>query len=410
MAPLPLLAYRVAMLAALPLLALVTLLPRRGGPALWAERFGIGPARPGALWLHAASNGEAASARRLLETLLAEFPGLEAVVTTHTVTGRALVASWGIGRVHARLAPWDAWPGIAAFMRRWRPCAHLVIESEIWPERLLACQARGIPTALISARLSERSAARWAAAPRSAERLLGTLEGLAPQDEASAARFASLGLPPAALWPVETLKADLPDLERPNDWDRLRAAFPRERTVIAASTHEGEEALAIAAWDRVPGLRLILAPRHPRRLPEVLAAIGARPHTLRGSGRAPEGIYVIDTLGELRALYGLAAMAFVGGSVAPRGGHTPFEPVAEGCVVIHGPDTRNAAPAYEALRAADAALRIEDEEGLASAFALTADPARLAAMADRARAALSGRGGETTARALRLVRDARRGA
>lgn len=379
-APSPTLAlYRAASALALPALALATLAsPRRGGRAGFADRFALGGAAPvgPALWVHAASVGEAASARRLVERCLADHPSLQVLLTVHTVTGRDAAAAWGLPRLSVRLAPWDA-PGAAArVLRRWRPIAHLVVESELWPGRMLACHARGVPVWMAGARISERSARSWARAPGAARALLAPVRLLAAQDEASARRFRALGATEAAMGPIETLKSDLGPAPEPPDMARLRARFARERTVMGASTHPGEEALVLDAFARArrerPDLALILAPRHPRRLAEIepmVAATGLS-HAVRSRGEAPEGaaIYLADTLGELRALYELASVAFVGGSVTPMGGHTPFEPAWAGCVVAHGPDVSNAAPAYAALAEADAAIPVRDAEGLARAF------------------------------------------
>ena len=393
----PLLAlYRTAAALAAPALAAATLASaRRGGPAGLAARFGHGHGPDGpTLWAHAASVGEAASVRRLIERCLADHPALRVLLTVHTTTGRDAAAAWGVPRLEVRLAPWDT-PGAARrLLRRRRPLAHLVVESELWPARIMACHARAVPVWMVGARLSERSARRWTRAPGAARALLGPVAFLSPQDAASAERFATLGAPAAALGPVETLKSDLGPAAEPSDTERLRARFDPARTVMAASTHPGEEALALGAFAlaraEAPDLALVLAPRHPRRLPEIEALVASTglPFAVRSRGDAPEGaaIYVIDTLGELRALYALAGVAFVGGSVTPMGGHTPYEPVAAGCLVAHGPDVSNAAPAYAALAAAGAAIPVSEAEDLAAAF-LTPEPERRR-MAAAARAAL----------------------
>ena len=412
--------YRAAAALAAPALAIGTLASaRRGGRKGYRERFGHGaPAPEGpALWVHAASVGEANSVQRLIERCLADHPDLRILLTVHTLGGRDAAADWGLARVSVRLAPWDTPSAVARILRRWRPLAHLVVESELWPSRLMACHRRGVPVWIVGARLSGRSARRWARAPGAAAALLGPVALLSPQDAASAKRFGALGLPSTALGPVETLKADLGPAPTPIDIDRLHARFDRGATVLAASTHPGEEALAldafVAARHPRPDLALILAPRHPRRLVEVepLVAATGLPHAVRSRGEPPEGaaIYVVDTLGELRALYGLAGVAFVGGSVAPMGGHTPYEPAAAGCAIAHGPDVSNAAPAYAALARAGAAFEVAEAQGLARAFAL---PQReREAMVAAARAALWP-GGEPQVPPLvsRLIAERLRGA
>ena len=392
-----LLFYRAAATLAAPALVAATAgSARRGGTAGLAERFGRGGARPDgpAIWIHAASLGEATSARRLIERCLADHPTLRILLTVHTVTGRDAAAAWGLARVSVRLAPWDTPGAVARILRRWGPLAHLVVESELWPNRILACHRRGVPVWIAGGRLSERSARHWARAPGAARALLGPVALLSPQDAASGERFRALGAAAAALGPVETLKADLGPAAEPADMARLRARFARGATVLAASTHPGEEAFALDAFVRARrergDLALILAPRHPRRLGEIepLAAATGLPHAVRSRGEGPEGaaITVVDTLGELRALYALAGIAFLGGSVTPMGGHTPYEPAAAGCAIAHGPDVSNAAPAYAALAEAGAAIEVRDAAELARAF-LT-PPKALRAMARAARAAL----------------------
>ncbi len=401
--PLSLAAYGIAATALAPAFAAATIPAGRGGPGALPQRFGHGTPRLDAprLWLHAASVGEAAAARGVLAACLAAAPRLNALVTVHTAAGRDAARGWEEPRAEVRLAPWDVPGAQRRLLRAWRPAAHVFVENELWPARLMACARAGVPVLAAGARISERSAARWARhAPRAIAALLRTIAFLCPQDAASGARLVALGLPPGRLGPAETLKAALPPAPALHDAGALAAAFPRRRTVLAASTHPGEEALALAAFAIArrsrPGLRLILAPRHPRRVADVareVRAAGLSP-LLRSDGGTrgladPDCVYVADTLGELRALYEHAALAFVGGSTTDLGGHTPFEPVAAGCAVAHGPDVANAAEPYAALAWAGAAIRVADAEGLAAAFALTGDPAALRAMAARARAALA---------------------
>lgn len=396
--------YGLAAQALAPAYAAATLTARRGGVRALPERFGRGrPALPGPrMWLHAASVGEVAAAKGVLDTCLAAAPDLCALVTAHTATGRDAARRWDEPRAEIRLAPWDVPSAQRRLLRGWQPAAHVFVENELWPARLIACARAGVPVMAAGARISERSADRWARrAPGAIARLLRGIDYLCPQDEASGDRLVALGLPADRLGPAETLKAALPPVPPLPDAARLRDAFPRARTVLAASTHPGEEVLALDAFAAArrarPDLRLMLAPRHPDRANEVAALVRSRGlQALRrtdpdGAGLADPGtVYLVDTLGELRALYGHAALAFVGGSTADLGGHTPYEPVAAGCVVAHGPDTENAAEAYAALAAADAAIMAPDAAGLAEAFALVDAPARLAAMAARARAALAG--------------------
>ena len=375
---------------------------RRGGTGSVSERFGHGG--PGdalpRLWLHGASVGETAAARAVFEAVFEADGSVAAVATAHTLTGRDALLRWTGGRAEVRLAPWDTPASVRRFRRGWSPAAYAFVDSELWPARLLQLARGGTAILGANARISDRSAARWARlAPGLVRALLRRVDLLCPQDEASAERFVRLGLPPERLGPSEALKnAAVASTPLPDE-DALRDALPRERTVLAASTHPGEEALALDAFlcarEGVPALRLIIAPRHPDRAKDVAGEVerrGLRPvlrsgeagHALADSGT----VYVADTLGELRRFYAMASLAFIGGSTGTLGGHAPYEAVAEGCAVVHGPDTASSPDAYAALHRADAALKVEDAGGLADAFALVAQPERLNAMAARAEEAL----------------------
>ena len=394
--------YAAASSLATPFLLMASRRARRGGPAAASERFGHGGPGDGVprLWLHGASVGEAAVARTLFEAMAGADPALEAVATSHTLTGRDALLRWAEDRARVRLAPWDTPGAVGRFLGGWTPAAYLFVDSELWPNRLLRLSSRGAVIIGANARISDRSATRWERiAPSLAAALLSRVDLLCAQDEASAERFVRLGLPRDRLGPSEALKsAGVPDAPL-SDEETLRALLSRDRTVLAASTHPGEEAIAldafVAARSRVPGLRLAIAPRHPDRAAEVADLVGRRGlvpvrRSQDDATRLKDGdaVYLIDTMGELTRFYAMTALAFVGGSTGSLGGHTPFEPVRAGCVVAHGPDTANAAEAYAALDAAGAAMIVSGPDGLADAFALTGDPERLQAMAARAREAL----------------------
>lgn len=344
------------------------------------------------IWLHGASNGELTAARPLIETVLDRAPGLGLVVTANTATGVALAGGWARPRLIAGLAPYDHARIVSRFLAAVRPAALIVIENEIWPNRFVIAAGRGIPILMLGARMSARSAARWALAPGLARRLMGCISWLAPQDSQSGERFVALGLPADRLGPVLSLKSAATA--------SAAAALPTPRgeTLLAASTHDGEEAIVLDAFlgvrDRHPGLRLILAPRHPRRRDAIEAAIRARglSFATRSRGAEPAAdlpVYLADTLGEMGRWYAGAGVSFVGGSLVERGGHTPFEPAAHGSAILHGPHCANFAPAYAALAAAGGAIEVRGSESLIAAILALADPAAQAAQAGRASAALA---------------------
>lgn len=386
-------ALRIIVAGLAPVLIAAALVRRstgRDSGADLAQRLGGGPpAPPGAVWLHGASVGEVQSARPLIAALA---PG-GVLVTTNNATGRDRVAGWRLPGVVARLAPVDAGPVLRRFLDRHRPRALVILEGDLWPGRILAARARGMSVVMVSARISARSATRWARLPWLIRPLMARVDAVFPQDAASATWFRTLGLPDTALGPVLNLKATA---------EVASAAplpgFPRADTVLAASTHPGEEEPILDAFAAAramrPGLRLILAPRHPVRGDQVAALIAARglAFARRSTGDAPDpgkAVYLADTLGEMALWYAAAGVTFVGGSLVAKGGHTPFEPAAAGSAILHGPDTANFADAYAALSAAQGAVEVTDAASLALALSGLAAPAAQTDLAARAVAALA---------------------
>ncbi|KFE35601.1 3-deoxy-D-manno-octulosonic acid transferase [Thioclava atlantica] len=386
----PVFAYRLLVsLASLPVLIRLGWHVLRGRESARAvtERLGGGDAVPGALWLHAASNGEVTSAKPLIDALLARDPELRLLATVNTQTARALARSWGDARIAVRMAPLDHRLVLRRFLARHDPRALVVIENELWPNRMELMTRAGRPILVLGARISERSAARWGRTGLG-RKMIGQITALGAQDAGSQARFLGLGLPHERLLPLTNLKtAIVPPTGAPLDW-------PRSDTILAASTHEGEEgpildAFATARAHR-PGLRLILAPRHPRRAPEIVARIGKAGlrHTSRSAEEAADAeVYLADTMGEMGRWYASAGICFVGGSLVEKGGHTPFEPAHFDCAILHGPHVANFRDAYAALDAQHGAKLCRDSADLAGTFA-TLGAREQAAMAEAARVAL----------------------
>ncbi|MDI3338737.1 glycosyltransferase N-terminal domain-containing protein [Defluviimonas aestuarii] len=360
----------------------------------YAERMGRLAARDGAgplLWLHAASNGELTSARTVIETLKARAPELRLLITTNSDTARALAQNWGHDAI---LAPVDMPGPVHRFLDTMRPAALIVVENELWPERLTACAARGIPVFVIGARMSAGSARNWGRVPGLARQVMQSIHFLSAQDAASEARFRALGLRSDRIGPVANLKSAAKAANA-----EAGLPFPRATTLLAASTHEGEEEVVLTAFAKAhaerPDLRLILAPRHPRRRDQVerLIAASGLSHATRSRGDAPTPVTVIyhaDTMGEMDRWYAAAGMTLVGGSLVDHGGHTPFEPAAHGSAILHGPHTANSAPAYDALRQAGGSVEVKTAEDLTAAILSLTAPDRQADLAHRATGALAG--------------------
>ncbi|WP_168223023.1 3-deoxy-D-manno-octulosonic acid transferase [Oceanicola sp. D3] len=344
------------------------------------------------IWLHGASNGELAGARAVIERLLEAHPGLHLTITSNTTTGRDLVAGWMLPRTIARLAPLDTRATLRRFLDLHVPQALIVIENELWPNRLTSARKAGLPVVVISARLSARSAGRWARWPGLAREVLSSITLLSAQDAESAERFAALGLPDTAIAKPFALKSSAPPPSvDPAELDRLAPHFERAETLLAASTHPGEEEQVLAAFTEAlqtrPALRLILAPRHARRSAEVagLIAKAGLPFATRSKAEPPgtAPVYLADTMGEMGLWYALSGLCFTGGSLVEKGGHTPWEPVHFGCALLHGPSSFNQRDAFAQLHEALAAVEVTDAKALAQTLA-TLTPEDQARMAEAA--------------------------
>jgi 3-deoxy-D-manno-octulosonic-acid transferase len=337
---------------------------RRGETALARPR---GPL----VWLHGASVGELTAVIPLVERILAK--DFNVLVTSGTVTSARLVEERFPASVIHQFVPLDAPPFVNRFLRHWRPDLALMVEGDLWPNLIMATEARGIPLILINGRLSERSFGRWRRLPRSIAALLRGFELCLAQSANDAARYRDLGAPRVAT--TGNLKLDVP--EPPADPERLRELRDAigERTVVAAaSTHPGEEAAMIDAHRRLrhtfPGLLTIIAPRHVERGGAILdlAKAASLPARLRSRGELPEPdteVYIADTMGELGLLYRVAPIVFVGGSLASHGGQNPIEPAKLGAAILHGPNVWNFHDIYAALDNGHGAEQVTDVGKLA---------------------------------------------
>jgi 3-deoxy-D-manno-octulosonic-acid transferase len=345
------------------------------------ERRGLGAARPpGQLfWLHAASVGEMLSVLPVIEAMAARDPALRFLVTTGTVTSAELLARRLAPalalRVQHRFAPLDVPAWVARFIADWRPDAGAFVESELWPNLLAAAAARGVPLALINARMSARSAARWARVPGLASAVLGSFRLVLARSDEDARRISALGVARAACW------GDLKDTAAPLPADpaalaALREAIAGRPVFLAASTHPGEEEIVLAAHQalagEIAGLLTVIVPRHPERGAAIagLAAAAGLAVSRRALGALParaEAVHVADTLGELGLFYRLAGVALIGGSLVPRGGQNPLEAARLGCPVLLGPHMWNFDQPVARLRAAGGAIGLDGPAALAPA-------------------------------------------
>jgi 3-deoxy-D-manno-octulosonic-acid transferase len=365
---------------------------RRGLPAGWRLRLEAAPPEdlpPGWIWLHAVSMGELILADGLIGWFRDQ--GFRIHVTTGTPAGMELMAKrlggWDrdTGRVSGGAFPVDDRPGLEAFLRC-PPGAFVALETELWPNLLRELEALGIPRIIVNGRLTARSLERGGPWMR---RAAARLSLVAARDPESARRFTQLGAPNVQLG--GNLKADLPAPAPLHEgWETLRAAWEGHPILVAGNTVEGEEELILALWRRMrescPGLRMILAPRQPRRFPLVGSLFSsAGLHFHRASAIWPQAatvwsevdVLLLDTLGELPLAYREGTVALVGGGWTWHGGHNPLEPVRWGLPTLIGPGYENFQDLVEPLLAEDF-LRVVPAQELAEALgkALAQTPLR----------------------------------
>lgn len=322
------------------------------------------------VWVHGASVGEMLAAVPLIERLRAQ--DFAVLVTSGTVTSAALAEQrLPEGAIH-QFIPLDAPRFVQRFLDHWQPDLALFVESDLWPNLILASAERKIPMIVINGRLSERSFTRWRRVPGVIGALLSRFDLCLTQSAGDAERYAQLGAPSVSS--TGNLKLDVP--APPVDdatLRRLKEIIGDRPVIAAASTHAGEETAIIAAHRRLrakfPNLLTVIVPRHPSRGESIaeIAKTAGLATALRSRRAQPMpdiGVYIADTLGELGLIYRLASIVFMGGSLVTHGGQNPIEPIRLGAAVLHGPHVWNFAELYAALDAARGAECVADEEAL----------------------------------------------
>jgi 3-deoxy-D-manno-octulosonic-acid transferase len=412
-------AYRVLTRLAVPLAPLILAWRTRRGkeePDRRPERYGLASApRPmGFLaWFHAASVGEANAALPVIETIAAERPEVRMLLTTATVTSARLARTRLPKGVLHQYVPLDNQTYVQRFLRHWRPDLAVLVESEIWPNLVLETKAAGIPLLLINGRMSASSYKRWRRRPGLSRPLFSSFDLVLAQNDSLAERFAQLGV--AHALDVGNLKADAPPPPADLPGRRKLAAALSGRTVwLAASTHPGEDGLVAVAHLKMksarPDLLTIIVPRHPERGPLIAEQLKTANISvaLRSEGKLPgpdTDIYVADTIGELGLFYTLSPVAFVGGSLVPRGGQNPVEAIKLGAAVLTGPNWQNFRDSYSELLKAGGCQEVTDAASLAdAALALLDDAAARAAMTGRASSAIAAMSGALTRTLAELER------
>lgn len=385
------LVYTLALVIALPWALLHLLWRSRRQPEYlrhWGERFGRYPARPDGplIWIHAVSVGETRAAQPLVAALRERYRDHRILFTHMTPTGRQTSTGLFGDSVMRAYLPYDTPWAVRRFLDHYRPALGLIMETELWPNLVAACRRRGLPLLLVNARLSARSARRYARVPRLTHETLRSLAAIAAQGEDDAQRLRGLGADEVAV--LGNMKFDVePAPEQLALGRELRTRIGPRKVFLCASTREGEEALILDAWQRSgdPAVLLVIVPRHPQRFAQVAAMIAARGLPMqRRSDNAPVApatqVWLGDSMGEMFAYYAASDAAFIGGSLLDYGSQNLIEPCAVGVPVLIGPSTHNFADAAAAALAHEAAIAIAGADQLvAEALALLGDATRCAA-------------------------------
>ena len=385
--------------------------------ALWQERRGIFPkdwagkfSGKKIVCLHAVSVGEVMAVEKFIGEWLAAAPEYELLLTTVTPTGQRIAKKFAGERVHVCYFPFDLTPVVNRFLDLFKPVCLLLVETEIWPNLLTEAKRRNIPVGVINARLSERSFKRYKIVPWLFKPLWGKLDFVLAQSEEDAVRFRGLGITEESVRDMGNMKFDQAEWSPgsatvPIPINRSEAEIGAAQTIIleekekvwadgmglrqawgyaaedlvwiAGSTHPGEEETLLAVFkvlrERFPKLKLILAPRHIERSEGLLKQLEKYDFSMVSSVKRKEGpgpeVQILDQLGVLRNLYGIADLVFMGGSLIPHGGQNPIEPARFGKAILHGPHVFNFHKIYHQLDHDGGALRISAPDELSSAAA-----------------------------------------
>jgi 3-deoxy-D-manno-octulosonic-acid transferase len=376
------LAYSALLYLLSPFFVLRLLIRGRKAPAYlnrWSERFGwYEKGQPqGVIWFHTVSVGEAEAAFPLIDMIVSRFPETPVLVTTTTPTGSARVKAFLGHRVHHVYLPYDMPGAMRRFYRCFKPAIAIILETEIWPNMLHQAKLRHVPSIIVNARLSEKSAKGYAYLGRFMRQTLANITHVCAQTDESMKRFVHLGLDKDKISVPGNIKFDIDmpahlleqaDVIR-RDWFQQRPSW------IAASTHEGEDEKVLDAFSTIKKQHadtlLVLVPRHPERFNAVAKLCEKKGYTVtrrseQKSSRVTTDVFLLDTLGELKLYYATVDIAFIGGSFVPTGGHNMLEAAAQSVPILFGPFVHNFTEISNRLLVKQAAHQVTDADELAT--------------------------------------------
>jgi 3-deoxy-D-manno-octulosonic-acid transferase len=358
------------------------------------------------IWVHAVSVGEVLAATQLIRELKAALPEWVIAVSTTTETGQRLARERLTGSPVFYL-PLDFAFAVRRYLGVLRPRMLVLMESELWPRLIDACVKSGVPVVVVNARVSDRSFPRYMRLRRLWRPFLEMISLFLAQSQETAGRLVKIGAPAERVRVTGNLKYDVQSREASQMTRRIGGMLWQASLIVAGSTLAGEEEALLAAWSEivkaVPDAALLIAPRHPYRFDEVLGLIRKSGYPffrcsdlLLDSEPIVGGtVLLLDTIGDLASMYGIATVAFVGGSLVPKGGHNPLEPAQFGVPVVMGPSFENFREVVESMREMDA-IRIVAPETLAESLtAMLRDSEEARALGERGRAAFEAQAGAT---------------
>jgi len=394
-------------------------------PGFWRmvrERLGAGlgalpapdPARPRVL-VHGVSVGEIKAAVSIVRALEESRPDLEVVLCATTDTGMQLAHDLFPEHVCVRF-PVDLAPVVRRFLRLVRPSCVVLVELEIWPNFLRRSNRSGVPVAVVNGRITNKSFGQYRLFRHSLPQF-NRISLFCVQAEEYAQRFRGLYVPSERIVITGNIKVDglpLGRIQPSDELSRLLGGAPGQEVLVAGSTHGEEDVWMTRAWAQAASqMRLVLVPRHPRRAAELvqrLTELGHPPQLytelLAGEVPDPARPAIVDTIGQLEQVYGLARIVYVGGSLVPHGGQNVLEPAAQGLPVVTGPHLWNFAQEAALLGSAGGLIQVEQPEELAETFAeLLAQPERCEGMGERSQQVVRAQVGATSMTLAALERS-----
>ncbi|MCV6613490.1 MAG: lipid IV(A) 3-deoxy-D-manno-octulosonic acid transferase [Cellvibrionaceae bacterium] len=377
----------------------------------WGERLALF-AKPNfagkkVICLHSVSVGETIAAAPLIRALLKTYPEQQLVVTTSTPTGSAQVQRLFGEQVYHLYLPYDLPDAVARFLNKLQPQLLLIMETELWPNLLAACQRRGIPSLLLNGRMSAKSARGYHKLSALSRPMFASLSAVAAQSGADRERFIALGAEPERCQLSGNIKFDLQiDAATQTKAELLQQQW-RNGTArpifLAASTHQGEDEPLLQAFGKLlqasPEALLVLVPRHPERFEPVAKLIANEGFSLQRRSQQPPvanatQVLLGDSMGEMLAFFGAADYAFIGGSLVDTGGHNMIEAAVWAKPIVTGPSCFNFAEASALLLEAGALVQVADGAALAEHWQqLLQNPEQAKAMADAAQRVAASNGG-----------------